>query len=67
MNINTLFKSELQVVNFGMTAFKDALAAVGAKAVHVDWKPPMDVSPAAMERIAAARAKIEKADRKSVV
>ncbi len=66
MNINTLFKSELQVVNFGMTAFKDALAAVGAKAVHVDWKPPMDVSPAAMERIAAARAKIEKANAKAM-
>ena len=66
MSINTLFKSELQVVNFGMTAFKDALAAVGAKAVQVDWKPPMDVSPAATERIAAARAKIEKANAKAM-
>ena len=66
MSINTLFKSELQVVNFGMTAFKDALAAVGTKTVQVDWKPPMDVSPAATERIAAARAKIEKANAKAM-
>jgi hypothetical protein len=66
MSINTLFKSELQVVNFGMTAFKDALAAVGAKAVQVDWKPPMDVSPVAMEHVAAARAKIEKANAKAM-
>ncbi len=66
MAINDLFKSELQVVNFGLESFKASLDQRGVKAVQVAWKPPMDVSPAAMTKIQAARAAIEKANQKAL-
>ena len=37
--LNELFQKKLHVVNFGVEAFYDDLAAQGVPAVHVDWKP----------------------------
>lgn len=64
MAINSLFKTELTVVNFGLTFFKESLDQVGAKAVHVDWKPPVDMDPSLLKIIHSKRATIEKANAK---
>ena len=61
-----LFKKELKVVNLGLTSFKDSLDHVGAKSVHVDWKPPVDVDPALLNIARAKRPQIEKANRKAL-
>ncbi len=44
MPVGDLFKQELKVVNIGLSSFKESLDEVGATAVQVDWRPPMDVS-----------------------
>ncbi len=44
MPVSDLFKQELKVVNIGLSSFKESLDEVGAAAVQVDWRPPMDVS-----------------------
>ena len=49
MSISDLFKNPLNVVNIGLSSFKESLDDCGASAVHVDWKPPMDVNPTALE------------------
>lgn len=66
MAIQDLFKSELQVVNLGLESFKESLDQFGVKAVHVAWKPPMDVSLAAITKIQTVRAEIEKANQKAM-
>lgn len=66
MSVNSLFKTELKIVNFGLTSFKDSLDHIGAKAVHVDWKPPVDVDPALLKIVRANRAGIEKANAKAM-
>ena len=65
-SVNQLFATDLKVVNFGLSSFKDALSASGAQAVQVDWKPPVDVDVKASRAIAARRAAIEKANRKAL-
>jgi hypothetical protein len=44
MLVGDLFRQELKVVNIGLSSFKESLDEVGAQAVQVDWRPPMDVS-----------------------
>ena len=44
MPVGDLFRQELKVVNIGLSSFKESLDEVGAQAVQVDWRPPMDVS-----------------------
>lgn len=36
---------DLVVVNLGLHDFADALAAQGARVLHVDWTPPHEVDP----------------------
>ncbi|OQW94892.1 MAG: hypothetical protein BWK77_08370 [Verrucomicrobia bacterium A1] len=62
MPVKNLFGRELRIVNIGLTSFKDSLDQVGAKAIQVDWKPPVDVEPALRKSVRAARAAIEKAN-----
>lgn len=50
MSIENLFQNELKVVNIGLTSFKEALDAVGVANVQVDWKPPLDVDPALLQK-----------------
>lgn len=38
--INELFKSELQVINIGLEAFKDSLKKENIKVIQIDWRPP---------------------------
>ncbi|NCC52653.1 MAG: DUF1116 domain-containing protein [Spartobacteria bacterium] len=64
MSIQDIFQSELQVVNIGLTSFKEALDDVGAKAVQVEWKPPIEVSLEARQTIYANRKRIEAANEK---
>jgi hypothetical protein len=52
MSIKDLFSEELKIVNIGLRSFKETLDHLGVEAVQVDWKPPIDVSPAAIEVIA---------------
>lgn len=66
MAINSLFKTELTVVNFGLASFKESLDQVGARAVQVDWKPPVDVDPAQLKAVHSRRADIEKANAKAM-
>ena len=47
MPIGDLFKSDLKVANVGLLSFAESVESVGGRAVHVDWRPPMDVSPEA--------------------
>ena len=66
MPIKDLFISDLRVVNIGLASFKDSLDHVGAKSVHVDWKPPVDVAPSLLKMIRAKSAQIEKANAKAM-
>ncbi len=65
MPVRDLFRQELKVVNVGLSSFKESLDEVGARAVQVDWRPPMDVSDGSRrimeehaEEIGAANAKV---------
>ncbi len=60
--INELFKSELKVVNVGLTSFTQALDATHTPAVQVDWRPPVDVDPTLLARVKAALPTIEGAN-----
>ncbi|MHA1448284.1 MAG: oxamate carbamoyltransferase subunit AllG family protein [Candidatus Hodarchaeales archaeon] len=40
MPLKELFKSELKVINVGLSSFKDTLVSSGVECVQVDWKPP---------------------------
>ncbi len=53
-------------MNIGLQSFKESLDHVGARAVHVDWKPPVDVNPALLKVVRAKRAEIEKANAKAM-
>ena len=61
-SITQLFGSELKVINFGLSAFKQALDEVRVPAVQVDWKPPVGVDPKLVKRVEAAGPAIEKAN-----
>jgi hypothetical protein len=60
--VHQLFGRELQVINLGLSAFKQALDAVRTPAVQVDWKPPIEVDAKLAERVEASRPAIEKAN-----
>jgi hypothetical protein len=57
-----LFASELNVINIGLSAFKQALDHAHAPAVQVDWKPPVDVDPRLLKRVQSMLGEIEKAN-----
>jgi hypothetical protein len=62
MSVNTLFRSELKVVNIGLSAFKPALDDAHATAVQVDWKPPVDVDARLLKRVRSFQPVIDKAN-----
>ncbi len=65
-SINQLFGSELRVLNFGLTAFKQALDETRTPAVQVDWKPPMEVDRSLLDRVKARQPVIDRANAKTV-
>jgi hypothetical protein len=66
MPVRDLFTRELKVVNVGLPVFKETLDAVGARAVQVDFRPPIVVSEEATATIAAHRAEIAAANTKAI-
>ena len=66
MAVRDLFARDLKVVNVGLSSFKESLDAVGATAVQVDWRPPLDVSEEASTIIAAKSSEIEEANAKVI-
>ena len=60
--INRLFRSELKVINLGLTSFKQALDDCGVPAVQVDWKPSVEVNPTLAQRVRTSQAAIEHAN-----
>jgi Protein of unknown function (DUF1116) len=60
--INHLFRSELKVINLGLSSFRQALNDARVSSVQVDWKPSLDVDPKLAQRIRACRAAIERAN-----
>ena len=65
MSINKLFKSDLKVINVGLSSLKEGPDAVGAASVQVDWKPPIEVNENARKTIAANQEMIEVANQKA--
>ncbi|GAK55361.1 hypothetical protein U27_02193 [Candidatus Vecturithrix granuli] len=63
MAIKDLFTQELQVVNIGLSSFKDNLDAVNTKAIQVDWRPGADgVNEQALNTLRAKKAEIDQAN-----
>ena len=54
MKTDDLLQSDLRVINVGLRAFADDLAACNVEVVHVDWSPPAVTDP----RIASLLAKL---------
>ena len=61
-SINQLFRSDLKVINIGLSAFKQALDDAHASSVQVDWKPPMEVDAKMAARVKQFRPAIETAN-----
>lgn len=64
--INQLFRSELKIVNLGLTGFKQALDDARVPVVQVDWKPSVDVDPKLLQRVRASAAAIDRANARAV-
>ncbi|RKX41833.1 MAG: hypothetical protein DRP27_10250, partial [Thermotogae bacterium] len=64
----SLFKEELKVINIGLKGFYEDLKKVGAKVVHVDWKPPLGGSKVAaiLDRLEELKVDIETANEEAV-
>ncbi len=54
MDIDTLFQSEVRVVNIGLRAFANDMESRKTPVVHVEWSPPAVKN----EKIAALLAKL---------
>lgn len=61
-----LFNKELKVINTGLQSFKDTLDDMNVKAVHVDWKPPVDVDPEATKVLKKNANKIDEANKVAI-
>ncbi|MCK4661694.1 MAG: DUF1116 domain-containing protein [Bacteroidales bacterium] len=66
MAINDLFNKQLKVINTGITSFKENLEKAGAKAVQIDWKPPVDIDNSVLKIINKNKEKIEQANKKAL-
>lgn len=43
--VEALFDRELKIVNIGIDLFAEELESLGARVVHVDWRPPAGGDP----------------------
>ena len=64
--MHKLFSSELKVINIGLSAFKQALDDAHTTSVQLDWKPPIQIDAALMNRVTSMLGEIEKANAKAV-
>ncbi|MFC2096087.1 DUF1116 domain-containing protein [Bacteroidota bacterium] len=66
MAINDIFNKDLNVINTGISSFKENLENCGAKAIQVDWKPPVDIDDSIIDIIHKNADKIEEANKKAL-
>ena len=66
MAIQDLFGKELQVINIGLTSFKENLEKSRIKTVQVDWRPPVKVAPEAVKIIQKMFPTIDQANQKAL-
>lgn len=66
MAINDIFNQGLKVINTGIESFKENIEHAGAEAVHIDWKPPVDIDPAVWKLINANEKAINKANQEAL-
>ncbi|MBP7864963.1 MAG: DUF1116 domain-containing protein [Acidobacteria bacterium] len=66
MAISDLFGDGLKVVNIGLESFAESIRRAGGESVHVDWRPPADLDPAATERVRARAETIREANDRAV-
>ncbi|MFC2104321.1 DUF1116 domain-containing protein [Bacteroidota bacterium] len=66
MAINDIFNKDLNVINTGISSFKENLENCGAKAIQVDWKPPVDIDDSIMDIIHKNADKINEANKKAL-
>ncbi len=64
--MKNLFNIQLKVVNTGLKSFKETLDEEGVEAVHVDWRPPADMDPKAIQMIREKRDIIDEANKKAM-
>jgi hypothetical protein len=64
--VTDLFRQELRVINIGLRSFKETLDARDVRAVQVNWRPPLTVSPRAEDAIAEGRDRINAANQVAV-
>ena len=66
MAINDIFNQDLKVINTGIESFKENIEQAGAEAVHIDWKPPVDIDSAVWEIINVHEVSINEANQKAL-
>ena len=54
-----LLKGKPNVVSMGLASFTASIASQGARALHVDWKPPAGGDPVALEALDSLRPREE--------
>ena len=65
MAIKDIFKEELNVINTGIESFKNNIIEAGGNAIHVDWKPPVDIDSELLEIINKNEDLINKANKEA--
>ena len=65
-SLTELFRSELKVINIGLSSFKQALDEAGARSIQVDWKPPVNVDAALLKRVKGMRPVVDEANAKAL-
>lgn len=66
MAIKDIFENKLNVVNIGLSSFRENLANTGTPAIQVEWKPPVAVNPVSTEILEKNAALIEKANQETL-
>jgi hypothetical protein len=66
MSLQDLFRSEIRAVNLGLASFKESLDLSGVKAVQLDWRPPLALSPAAHKTLESRKDEIDAANREAL-
>lgn len=62
MQINDIFDKPLNVINTGLTSFRDNLQNAGVNVMHIDWKPSVQVDFKLTEKIEKNNEIIKKAN-----
>ncbi|MFC1742569.1 DUF1116 domain-containing protein [Candidatus Riflebacteria bacterium] len=66
MAVKDLFKEKLEVINIGLSSFRDSLEQTGTRSVQVDWKPALQVDEISRKIIRGKLPLIREANKKAV-